>query len=454
MSPPNRPDGRDEAAEMAATFDRLWPLLRSLTGEGVRRTHDILGETMDLRRIEVPSGSEVFDWTVPKEWLVREAYVVTPDGRRILDVADNNLHLLNYSTGFRGTLDRAALDEHLYSKPELPDAIPYITSYYKERWGFCLSESQRRALPEGDYRVVIDAEHIEGSMTLSEALLPGRDQREVLIASYSCHPSLANNELCGPIILAHLYRRIAAWPERRLSYRFVLNPETIGAIAYLSLRGEHLLRKLVAGYVITFAGVEAPLRYKKSRRGDSLADVAAIRTLSEGPDPLGHVEDFSPSGSDERQYCSPGFDLPIGVISRSPCIYPEYHSSFDNRDFISFPAMVRTVDAYEAVCKALDEGRYEGVDGLEAPRVLGEGPRYRAILAHGEPQLGKRGLYPTLGRTTELEERLMALFWVINLADGRHGLADMARRSGHDAALLRDVAEDLTAAGILERLAD
>ncbi len=253
--------------QIEALFDRLWPLLRSLTGEGVRATHDILSEYVPLQRIEVPSGTQVFDWTVPEEWNVRDAYLIAPDGRRIFDVADNNLQLVNYSVPFRGTLSRAALDAHLHSRRDMPDAIPYVTSYYQPRWGFCLSEVERQALPDGDYQVVVDTELSKGALTMSEAVLPGLESDEVLISTYTCHPSLANNELSGPLVAAFLYRRLAAWPERRLTYRFVFAPETIGAIAYLAMRGDHLRERLVAGYVVTCAGLDTHFTYKRSRRG-------------------------------------------------------------------------------------------------------------------------------------------------------------------------------------------
>ena len=215
----------ETTAQIEALFDRLWPLPRSLTGEGVRATHDILSEYVPLQRIEVPSGTQVFDWTIPEEWNVRDAYLIAPDGRRIFDVADNNLRLVNYSVPFRGTLSRAALDAHLHSRRDMPDAIPYVTSYYQPRWGFCLSEIERHALPDGDYQVVVDTELSKGALTMSEAVLPGTEADEVLISSYTCHPSLANNELSGPLVAAFLYRRLAAWPQRRLTYRFVFAPK-------------------------------------------------------------------------------------------------------------------------------------------------------------------------------------------------------------------------------------
>jgi aminopeptidase-like protein len=415
-------------------FDRLWPLPRSITGDGVRRTHDILGELIPLDRIEIPSGTQVFDWTVPQEWIVRAAYVIAPDGRRMLDFADNNLHLVGYSRPFRGRLTRNELDKHLHSLPDRPSAIPYVTSYYTPGWGFCLSHDARQALPEGGYVVVVDTDLVDGSMTLSECVLPGETDREVLISANTCHPTLANNELSGPLVAAFLYRRLAALPRRRLTYRFVFLPETIGAIAYLSLRGEGLRERLVAGYVLTCLGDAGRFTYKRSRQGNCLADRAAAHVL--GPHNA-EIIDFFPQGCDERQYCSPGFDLPIGSVMRTMYWrYPEYHTSLDNKDLMSFPTMADTVDACFAIC-----------------RVLEADARYRSLVPYGEPQLGKRGLYPSLGGANEREARVRGQAWLLNLSDGRHSLLDIAERSGESVMELAEIAETCVAAGLLERMA-
>lgn len=335
--PHGPPDvARESVDEIAALFDGLWPILRSITGDGVRQTHDLIGKLVPLTRIEVPSGTSAFDWTVPPEWVVREAYVVRPDGERMVDVASNNLHLLNYSAPFRGEVSRAELDEHLYSLPDLPDAIPYVTSYYRPRWGFCIAHHERERLPEGTYQVVIDTElRDSGSMTMSEAILAGRTDREVMISTYTCHPSMANNELSGPLVAAFLYRRLAALPERRHTYRFVFVPETIGSITYLSRCGTQLINKVDAGLVLTCIGDSRPFSYKRSRRHTSAVDRAAIHVLRQfgdgGPNGPGgnnlRVVDFSPLGSDERQYCSPA----------STCRW----ASFPDRDTPSTASIIR-----------------------------------------------------------------------------------------------------------------
>lgn len=423
----------DSPEQIEALFDRLWPLMRSLTGEGVRATHDILSEYMPLQRIEVPSGTRVFDWVVPKEWVVRDAHVIGPDGWRMLDVADNSLRLVNYSVPFRGTLSLAALDKHLHSRRDMPDAIPYVTSYYEPRWGFCLSQNERAALPDGDYEVVVDTELKDGALTISEVVLPGLESDEVLISTYTCHPSLANNELSGPLVAAMLYRRLAAWPERRLTYRFVFAPETIGAIAYLALRGDHLREHLVAGYIATCCGLATHFTYKRSRRGESLADRAALHALKA----LGaehRVRDFAPTGSDERQYCSPGFNLPVGSLIRGAYgDYPEYHTSLDNKSLIDFEALHGTIDAYEAICRTLDRN-----------------VTFENLLPYGEPQLGRRGLYPTLGAPDQAA-RVEAMMWVINLSDSEHDLLSIAERSGLSVDQLWPAAIAAEKAGILRR---
>lgn len=422
------------ADDIAFYFDRLWPILRSITGSGVRQSQDILSEIVPLERHEIPSGTPVFDWTIPKEWIVREAYLIDPLGRRRLDIQENNLHVLNYSMPFKGTVSKQELQTHLYSLPDKPTAIPYVTSYYAPRWGFCLSQQQRDALPEGNYQVVIDTDFIDGSLTIGEAVLEGESEQEVLLSTYTCHPSLANNELSGPLVTAFLYQRLATLEKRRLTYRFVFLPETIGAIAYLHLRGEHLKKNLIAGYVLTCIGDSGDFTYKRSRQCTSLADRAAEHVLKHQPTSY-KVIDFSPLGSDERQYCSPGFNLPVGSLMRSMYgTFAEYHTSLDNREFISFAAMAESVDTYYAIMTALDNN-----------------VRYKNNFPYGEPQLGKRGLYDTLGRNT-IPELSSAVFWLLNYADGEHDLLSIAEKSGLNITLLQQAAEAGLKTGIIERL--
>ncbi len=423
----------ENLGEIERLFDRLWPLPRSITGQGLRQTHDILSEFVPLRHIEMRSGTQVFDWTVPMEWVVRKAYLVAPDGRHMLDFAENNLRLVGYSTPFRGGLLREKLEPHLHSRPDLPDAVPYVTSYYAPHWGFCLSERERRALPQGKYQVVVDTEFKEGTVTLSEAVLTGSEPDEVLISTYTCHPSLANNELSGPIAAVFLYRRLAAWPKRRLTYRFVFAPETIGALCHLAIRGEHLRQRLVAGYVVTCVGLPTRFTYKRSRAGDTLADLAAVHALRHFGVAY-ELRDFAPMGSNERQYCSPGFNLPVGSLMRGVYgEYPEYHTSLDNKALISFEALQGSIDVYETMCRALDQNL-----------------TYRNLLPFGEPQLGKRSLYPTLS-TVDQNKYVGPMMWLLNLSDGRHDLLTIAERSGVPIELLWQAARAAEEKGILER---
>lgn len=417
---------------MEHCFDRLWPLMRSITGEGVRRTHDILGELLPLRRLEIPSGTRVFDWVVPEEWEVREAWLEGPDGTRILDIRDNTLHLVNYSEGFRGELDLDALQEHLHSIPEIPEAIPYLTSYYARNWGFCLTHRQRQGLKPGRYTVHIDARHFPGTMTMSEAVLPGETDREILFSTYTCHPSMANNELSGPLVAAFLYGRLAAMPTRRYTYRFIFGPETIGAIAYLAQNGEHLKKRLEAGLVLSCIGDAGPFTFKRSRRASASIDRVCASVLSARGNGA-RCLDFWPGGSDERQYCSPGFNLPVGVLSRSIfAAYPEYHTSLDNKGLLSFEAMQEAVELCFEITQVFEENRvYERTD------------------PHCEPFLTRYDLQEAIGARRDPAASKKAMQWLLNLADGSNDILAMAERSGLAFSVLAGQVATLVRAGLL-----
>lgn len=424
---------------MELLFDRLWPLPRSLTGEGVRSTHAELARLMPLESTELASGSAILDWTVPPEWVVNEAYVVAPDGSRLLDFRTNNLHLVGYSIPFRGRLTRAELDTHLYSLADRPDAIPYVTSYYSPRWGFCMTHTQRTALADGEYEVIVDTELKQGSMTISECVLPGSSSEEILISTYTCHPSMANNELSGPVLAAFLYRRLARVPERRVGFRFVFVPETIGAIAYLHLKGEWLKRHTIAGYVVTCVGGPGGLTYKRTRDAPTLTDRVAEHVVgkhSVEDDSEPQVLDFKPTGSDERQYCSPGYRLPIGSLMRTMYgTYPEYHTSLDDKAFVRLDNVQRTLDTYEDMCLTLDRNE-----------------TYLNTKPYGEPQLGRRGLYSDITVAGDNVGVADALFWVLNLSDGQHDLVHVAERSGLPFTAVRAAADALEAAGLLKKV--
>lgn len=401
---------------------RLYPVCRSITGDGVRGTLRILGETVPLRIEEVATGTAILDWTIPREWTIRQAWIKDPSGRTVVDFAINNLHVLGYSIPVRAHLPLAELKTHLFSLPDRPDAIPYRTSYYQERWGFCLSHRQLQALPDGTYEVFVDASLEPGHLTYGEYLHQGQTAEEVLLSAHVCHPSLANDNCSGVALLAHLAAALRG-VETRYSYRFIFAPGTIGAVAWLA-RNRDRTAGIRHGLVLSCLGDAGPPTYKRSRRSNAVIDRAMTHVLRQ-TSPAARLVDFSPDGYDERQYCSPGFDLPVGLLQRSAFgTFPEYHTSADDLSFIA-PAHLE--DSYRIVVAALDV--------LERDALL---VRTRP---EGEPQLGKYRLYPDGISTPAERERRMALLWVLNLADGRHSLLDMAERSGLPFAALREAAD-------------
>jgi len=419
--------------KMEHYFDRLWPICRSLMGAGYRKSLRILQEIIPVKELRFKTGERVFDWTVPMEWDVNKAYLIDPTGRKRADFTTNNLHLVNFSRPFHGRMPLTELLKHLHSLSDLPNAIPYLTSYYKERWGFCLKHRELTALPEGIYDVVVDTSLMPGNLIVGETVLPGESKKEVLFSTYLCHPSLANNELSGPLVMAFLYQKIRAIKKRRWTYRFVITPETLGAVCYLSRRGDHLKKHLIAGYQITCVGDAGKFTYKCSRRGNSIADRVVTRVLRK----MGKhsILPFDPSmGSDERQYCSPGFNLPVGSLMRTMYgCYPEYHTSLDNKEFISFGAMVKSLGVYFELVKAL-----EGCDLLEN------------TVKYGEPQLGKRGLYPSLGSSKTIDSKVSAMLWCLNLADGSRDSLAIAEDSGLPMQYILKAVSVLLKAGLLK----
>jgi aminopeptidase-like protein len=422
--------------ELELYFDRLWPIHRSITGNGVRQTLDIISEVVPLETTEISSGTKVFDWTIPKEWVVRDAYIITPNGEKILDVNENNLHLLNYSIPFKGKVSKQILEKHLYSRPEMPDAIPYVTSYYEPRWGFCLAHNDRQYLPDGEYQIVIDTEFIDGSLIIGEAVLEGIENKEILLSTYICHPSLANNELSGPLVTAFLYRELSKIEERKFTYRFIFCPETIGSIAYLSMHGEYLKNNLIAGYIITCVGDDGKFTYKRSRRGDSLSDRAAEYVLNNSYSGEHRILDFFPvPGSDERQYCSPGFNLPVGSLMRTMYgEYPEYHTSKDNKSILSFEKMEEAIQVYKNIIKVIEYNKI-----------------YVNKFPYCEPNLGKRELYPTIS-TVNKNEMIETILWLLNYSDGQNDLLDISKISGVSIDKLSNAARKCLRAGLLEIL--
>jgi aminopeptidase-like protein len=417
--------------EMHALVERLYPLCRSITGDGVRRTLEIVGETIPLEVHEVPTGTPVLDWTIPREWNIRDAYIKDASGRRVVDFGESNLHVVGYSVPVSAAMTLDELRGHLHTLPDQPDLVPYRTSYYAETWGFCLSENTLAGMPDGEYEVLIDSTLADGHLTYGEHVVPGRVSDEVIVSCHTCHPSLANDNLAGIAVATRLALRLAE-SDPWHTYRFIFAPGTIGAITWLALNRERVGR-VRHGLVLACAGDRGALTYKRSRRGDAGIDRAVEHVLrSSGREHT--VVDFSPYGYDERQYCSPGFNLGVGSLTRTPYAgYPEYHTSADDPAFVSPEAMTDTLETCWEVTRVLERDR-----------------RYLNLSPYGEPQLGRRGLYGSLGGRSDTKQIQMAMLWVLNLSDGDHGLLDVAERSGLPFAVVADAAQALCDAGLMK----
>ncbi|MGH3864461.1 DUF4910 domain-containing protein [Actinokineospora sp.] len=419
--------------ELHALVERLYPLCRSITGDGVRSTLAIVDELIPLTTHEVPTGTEVLDWTVPREWNIRDAYIADARGRRVVDFQASNLHVVGYSTPVDATMSLDELRGHLHTLPGQPDLIPYRTSYYREDWGFCLTQRTLDELQEGQYRVVIDSTLADGHLTYAEHVVPGQVADEVLISCHVCHPSLANDNLAGIAVATALARRLAGTTPR-YTYRFLFAPGTIGSITWLA-RNQERIGLLKHGLVLACVGDSGALTYKSSRRGDTRIDQAVRHVLATSGRPH-RIVDFSPYGYDERQFCSPGFDLAVGSLTRSPYAgYPEYHTSGDTPDLVKPEAMLDTLDTLTDVVGVLEGDR-----------------NYVNLSPFGEPQLGKRGLYDALGGWTDTKQAQLAMLWVLNLSDGGHSLLDIAERSGLPFTAVVAASDALLGADLLKEI--
>ena len=419
--------------EMYSLANDLYPLCRSITGDGVRRTLQILKNYLPLEIIEVPSGTQVFDWVVPEEWNIREAWIKDKSGRKVVDFMNHNLHLVGYSIPVSCIMKMSDLRHHLFSLPEQPELIPYRTSYYKRDWGFCLCHKDLNMMRDDEYEVFIDSSHHDGSLTYGEKYIPGDIQDELLISCHICHPSLANDNVAGMCVAAEIGKYLERHP-RRLSYRVLFIPGTIGSIAWLALN-QTLLSGIKHGLVITCAGDSAPLTYKRSRQGDASIDRVmqyVLRMSGHGS----RIIDFYPYGYDERQFCSPGINLPVGCLMRSQHgTFPEYHTSADSLEFIK---PEKLVDTLARVIETID--------------ILEKNTKYLNSYPMCEPRLAKYGIYDEYGGHKKINFNENALLWVLNLSDGNNDVLNIAERSGLPFDEILQAAEKLEQVRLIKKL--
>jgi aminopeptidase-like protein len=425
------PGSQDPGRALHDFVAELYPLCRSITGEGVRDTLRLIQKRIPLEMCEVPSGTQVFDWTIPLEWNVTDAYIKNKAGARVVDFKANNLHLMSYSTPVRKRMGIEELKPHLFSLPDHPEWIPYRTSYYQENWGFCLPQKDLDRLADEEYDVMIDTSLRPGSLTYGESYLPGETTDEVLISCHVCHPSLCNDNLSGIAVAARLAQTMAL-RARRYSYRFLFIPGTIGSITWLA-RNEHSVSRIKHGLVLTGVGDAGMVTYKRSRQGQAEIDRAMVHVFKYAGEPHA-VIDFFPYGYDERQFCSPGFDLAVGCFMRTPHgEYPEYHSSADNLDFVKADSLAQSYARCVEVFELLEGNR----------TYMNQNPKC-------EPQLGRRGLYRAVAGQQEKQSKELALLWVLNASDGHHSLLDIAERADLPFRRIQSAAEALVEVGLLK----
>lgn len=424
----------DKDKKILKLFQDLWNFPRSITGNGVRISLDILAKHIPINQFEYPTGQECFDWNIPEEWNINTAYIKDTNGNVLLNFDDNNLHLVSYSEPINKRISKKELFEHLYTLPEQPDAIPYRTSYYEKRWGFCIQHNKLENFKDEWYDVFIDSTFINGSLTIGECTLEGESEKTFLLSSYLCHPSMANNELSGPIALVLTAKYIMSLPFRRYTYKIVIAPETIGSIVYLSQNFEKMKNKIIGGLVVSQVGINAPLIYKKTRNEESLIN-RTVENIFHTNNFNADILNFDPNGGgDQRQYSSLGINLPIGYLGRSlGGNYPQYHTSLDDLSIISLEHMVETI---EAICKM--------VDTIEANDY------FVNTFPYCEPNLGKRGLYPTVGGT-KTTKKINAYKYLLGYADGDKDLLAISKLSNIDVNFLSECATELEQNGLLKK---
>jgi aminopeptidase-like protein len=419
--------------KMHKLCQELFPICRSITGNGFRESLIILKRYMpNLNMIEVPSGTKCFDWEVPREWNIKDAYIITPDGEKICDFKKSNLHVVGYSIPVRKIITLDELQENLYSIPDQPNAVPYVTSYYQDKWGFCITQNERDVLKPGKYHVVIDSELKAGYLTYGELIIPGKSEKEIFLSSYLCHPSMANNELSGPVVTIFIAKwLIDEFENRKYTYRIIIIPETIGAITYLSRNYKKMKKSIIAGFNVTCIGDERSYSYIPSRNGNTLSDKVALHVLKHScPDFKKYS--FLDRGSDERQYCSPGIDLPVCSIMRTKYgCYPEYHTSLDDLELVTPTGLI---GGYNVLKKS--------IECLECVEIL----RTTTLC---EPQLGKRGLYPTVS-TKSSGYQVKDMMNLLAYADGQRSTIEIAEIIGIPLWELKKNIEKLKKEGILE----
>ena len=418
---------------MYALAERLFPICRSITGNGLRETLRILQQEIPLELFEVPTGTPAFDWVVPREWNIRDAYIKNSRGEKIVDFQQNNLHVLNYSIPINTRMSLEELRPHLFTLPDKPEWIPYRTSYFNDNWGFCITHQQLEMMPDDDYEVVIDSSLEPGALSYGELTIPGESEEQVLLFAHCCHPSLANDNLSGIAVVVELAKMLSA-SSPRFTYRCIFAPGTIGCITWLS-QNKPELSKVKLGLVAAVLGDLGQLTYKKTRAGETLIDRAALHILRHRNMTFTTLE-FSPYGYDERQFASPGINLPVGRLTRTPNgKYPEYHTSADNMSLITPDALADSLTAYNEII-TLIENNYV----------------YQSNFPYCEPQLGKRGLYRTTGGHANAEQRELAMLWVLNQSDGQHDLLDIAERSDIPFATIASAATELAAADVIKKV--